>query len=129
MSGGLKLKRQRSLSGLPSGWKQSVWEPEWRLDAYSRILDVIDSKSSGIFRALKTLEEMLPDHTAKVVECFAKITDYALKHDTYIPWKNEAKTILKAGLNSSDKGVHNDAEHARENLLRSRRFDFLELDS
>ena len=103
-------------------------EPEWRLDAYSRILDVIDSKSREIFRTLKTLGEMLPDHTAKVVECFAKITDHALKHSTYISWKDGGKAILRAGLNSNDESVRENAEHARENLLRGGRFDFLELD-
>ena len=102
--------------------------PDWRLDAYSRVLGIVDSKGMGIFDPLTTLEEMLPDHTAKVVECFAKITDYALKHNTYIPWRDQAKAILKAGIESSDESVRNDAERARENLLRGGRFDFLELD-
>ena len=106
-------------------------EPEWRLDAYSKILDVIDSKSMRIFGALRTLGKMLPTHTAhtaKIVECFSKITDHALKHGTYIPREDQAKAILKAGFESSDESVRNNAEHARENLLRGGRFDFLELD-
>lgn len=102
-------------------------EAEWRLDAYSRILDVVDSKDMRIFGALKTLEAMLPDHTAKVVECFAKITAHALKHGTYIPWTDQAKAILKAGLESGGGSVRENAERARENLLRGGRFDFLEL--
>ena len=76
-------------------------EPEWRLDAYSRILDIVASKDMKIFGALKTLEAMLPDHTAKVGECFAKITDHALKHGTYIPWTDQAKT-MRAGLESDE---------------------------
>ena len=103
-------------------------EPEWRLDAYSRILDIGDSKGMRIFGALRTLGEMLPDHTAKVVECFTKITDYALKHDTYIPWKDQAKAVLKAGRESSDESVLNNTTRALDNLIRGRRFDFLELD-
>ena len=104
-------------------------EPEWRLDAYSRILDIVASKDMRIFGALKTLEAMLPDHTAKVVECFAKITEHALKHGTYIPWTDQAKIILKAGLESGDESVRENAERARENLLRGGRFDFLDTEA
>ena len=103
-------------------------DPTWRLDTYSRILDVVQSKMR-IFDALTTLGSLLPDHTAKVVECFAKMTDSALKNDAiYMIQSDQAKTILRAGLNSKDESVRHNAEHARENLLRSGRFDFLELD-
>ena len=103
-------------------------EPEWRLSAYSKVLNIVASKDMRIFGALKTLEEMLPDHTAKVVECFVEITKHALDHGTYIPWTDEAKAILKAGLESNDESVQENAKSARENLLRGGRFDFLELD-
>ena len=103
-------------------------DPTWRLDTYSRILDVVQSKMR-IFDVLTTLGSLLPDHTAKVVECFAKMTDSALKNDTlYMIQSDQAKTILRAGLQSSDESVRENAERARENLLRGGRFDFLELD-
>ncbi len=41
---------------------------------------------------------------------------------------DQAKTILKAGLNSNDERTRHNAERARENLLRGGRFDFLESD-
>ena len=104
-------------------------DPDWRLDAYSRILNIVKSKGMRIFDPLRTLGEMLPDHTAKVVECFARMTDAALKSDTlYMIQSDQAKTILKAGLESGDESVRENAERARENLLRGGRFDFLELD-
>ncbi len=102
-------------------------EPKWRLDAYSRILDAIDSKGMKIFGTLRILGKMLPDHTPKVVECFAKITD-RLENDTLFIDTDSAKTILKAGLQSSDEIVHNNAERARETLLRGGRFNFLNID-
>ena len=40
----------------------------------------------------------------------------------------EAKTILKRGLESSHESVRQNAECARENLLRESRFDLLDLD-
>ena len=104
-------------------------DPVWQLDTYSRILDVVQSKGMRIFDALTTLESLLPDHTAKVVECFAKMTDSVLKNETvYMIQSEQAKAILRAGLQSSDESVRNNAERARENLLRGGRSDFLELD-
>ncbi len=103
-------------------------EPDWRLETYSKILDTVHSKEMRIFDALTTLRSMLPDHTARVVECFAKMTGAALKNDAlYMIQSDQAKAILKAGLESSDESVRNDAERTRENLLRGGRSDFLEL--
>ena len=104
----------------------------WRLKAYSKILDICISKNVKPFRehealSFEPLFRMLADHTAKVVECFAKLTDCALEHDTYFLEADEAKTILKAGLESNDEHVRNNAERARENLLRRGRFDFLDV--
>ena len=124
----LEVGEPTELERFASWLEAECLEPEWRLDAYSRILDVIDSKGMKIFGALRTLEKMFPDHTTKVVECFAKITDYALKHGTYIPRTDQAKPILKAGLKSSDESVRSNAERAHENLLRGGRFDFLDMD-
>lgn len=102
----------------------------WRLDAYSKILDICISKNVKPFREhwalrFEPLFRMLDNHTAKVVECFAKLTDRALEHDTYFLEAGEAKTIIKAGLENSDENVRRNAKRARENLLRHGRFDFL----
>ena len=104
---------------------------EWRLKAYSKILGICISKNlapSGNDRGLDPLVRMLADHTAKVVECFAKFTDCALRHDIYIVETAKARTILKAGLESSDESVRKNAERARENLLRDGRFEFLDME-
>ena len=100
---------------------------EWRLDAYSKILDVCKVEGTSIAMQVTTLCELLPDHTAKVLECFAKLTDRSGDDNIYIQTE-EAKTLLKAGLNSGDESVRQNAELARENLLREGRFDLLDLD-
>ena len=41
---------------------------------------------------------------------------------------DEAKPILKAGLNAENPQVRENAERARENLLRLGRFDFLDME-
>ena len=92
-------------------------------------MDVVQLKDIGIFEGIRTLGKMLTDHPAKVVECFAKITD-GLGNDMIFTDidSDSAKPILRAGLNSSDESVRNNAERARENLLRGGRFDFLDMD-
>ena len=72
------------------------------------------------------LGEMLPDHTGKVVECFAKLTD-RINADAFHIGTETAKHILKAGLESGDEGVRGSAARARDNLLRRSRFDLLDL--
>lgn len=109
-------------------WLESkCLDAEWRLEAYSKILDVCELDDVSIAMQVDTLCELLPDHTAKVLECFAKLTDRSGDNNIYIQTE-EAKTILKTGLESSDESVRQNAECARENLLREGRFDLLDLD-
>ena len=108
-------------------WLQAkCLEAEWRLDAYSKILDVCKSDGVSIARQVQALCELLPDHTVKVLECFVKLTDGSGYDNIYIQTE-EAKTILRAGFKSSDESVRQNAERARENLLREGRFDLLDL--
>ena len=123
----LEVGEQAELREFAFWLEAECLEAEWRLNAYSRILDVVQLKGAGIFDELRTLGTMLIAHTAKVVECFAKITD-RLENDTTFIDTDSAKTILKAGLKSSDESVRENAERARENLLRGGRFNFLDMD-
>ncbi len=100
----------------------------WRLDAYSRILDLDadTSKDRPIYIELGALRKMLPDHTAMVVKCFARITESRTESDSIYIRTEDAKPIVAAGLESSDESVRQTAERARENLLRLGRFDLLD---
>ena len=99
-------------------------DAKWRLKAYSEILDICKVEEAGI--RLETLCKMLPEHTEKVVECFTKLTEGVGDDNIYIQTE-EAKAILKAGLESNDENVCQNAVKARENLLREGRFDLLDL--
>ena len=100
-------------------WLQAkCLEGEWRLDAYAKILDFSKADDLSTYTQLKTLCELLPDHTAKVVECFTKLTEKIKYNNIYIAAES-AKTILKAGFKSSDENVRQNAELARDNLLRA----------
>ena len=106
-------------------WLQAeCLDVEWRLNAYSKVLDVCQVEDWGLH--FKTLCEMLPDHTPKVIECFLKLTK--VKKDNVYILLEEAKTILNAGLNSTDERVCQQAVQARENLLQEGRFDLLDLE-
>ncbi len=103
-------------------------DPDWRLQAYLKILDLGLVKAVGLSLQLRAISKLLPNHLALAVESFAKITD-AMDQGTqmYIS-VDEAKPILKAGLNAKDSQVRGNAERARENLLRLGRFDYLDVE-
>ena len=116
----LKQKEPTELRHFTSWLQAECLDAGWRLDAYSKILDVCDIGGGPI--RLEALCDMLPDHTAKVIECFAKLT----ANTSYIR-SEEAKAILKAGLESKDENVHRNAKDAHENLLKADRHDLLDL--
>ncbi len=105
-------------------------DAEWRLRSYSKILDVCGTEGIRTYTQLESLLKMLKNHTALVVECFAKLTEVAIKSgsNTYIHSIDQAKPILLAGLNSDNEVVRKNAEHARENLLKGDHFDLVNLD-
>ena len=107
-------------------WLQAeCLDAEWRLNAYSKVLDICEVEDWGFH--FKTLCEMLPNHTAKVIECFFKLTKGS-KNDNLHIQVEEAKTILKAGCESSNERVRQNANYAHENLLKAGRSDLLNLD-
>jgi hypothetical protein len=103
-------------------------DPDWRLQSYLKVLDFGRGKDVGLSLQVRTLNKLLLNHLTLVVECFAKITD-AIHQDTqmYIS-ANEAKPILKAGMISEDPQIRENAERARENLLRLGCFDYLDIE-
>ncbi|HCF93939.1 MAG TPA: hypothetical protein DEW46_02660 [Verrucomicrobia bacterium] len=101
---------------------------DWRLQSYSKILDLVRGKDVGLSHEVSSLNKLLPNHLALVVECFAKITDTQDQDTQMYISADEAKPILKAGLTAEDPLVRENAERARENLLRLGRFDYLDVE-
>ena len=111
-------------------------EAEWRLEAYSRVLDVssiLDVDQSEremiVWHSLESLHTMLPEHTSQVVECFAKLIRSMPEDHSIFVSTDEARTILKAGFHHDNESVRNAAEDAQENLLRRGYLSFLDLDT
>ena len=110
-------------------------EAEWRLTAYSRILDLLQNLDADQWKdqtarfpshAMKSLREMLPMHTAGAVECLAKLIDSMPTSGVFYIPTDDAKAILKAGRDHDDESVRKNAEHARENLLRRGYFSVMD---
>ncbi|TYO96320.1 hypothetical protein EDC39_11425 [Geothermobacter ehrlichii] len=110
-------------------WLQAeCFDPEWRLRSYAKILDLGCGKDVGLSLEVRTLNKLLPEHLSLVVECFTKITDTMDQDAQMYISADEAKPILKAGLNAEDPLIRENAERARENLLRLGRFDYLDVE-
>lgn len=109
-------------------------EADWRLVAYSRILDVPEVLHVGsgerqeAYLHTKSLRSMLPDYREHVLLCFEKLI-HAMPEDglAYIP-SDDAKAILKAGRNHEDGTIRQTAERTRETLLQRGQLGFLDLD-
>ncbi len=104
-------------------------EAKWRLKSYSKVIDVCKAEDYEVENweiYLKELCQMLPKHTAAVVECFSKLTAGIQNKNIYIQTE-EAKTILTAGLNNTDTIVIENAKRALDNLLRADKMEFMDL--
>ena len=102
-------------------------DEDWRLNAYSRILDRGLPAAARVYGEVKSLARLLAGHPAQVVECFAKLTEQ-LEGQAFHISSESAGSIIVAGLANSSASVRGAAERARESLLRKGRFEFLELE-
>ena len=99
---------------------------EWRLDAYSRALDVCQLDRGSFRQPWAALSQLIPEHTGKAVACFAQLVKKS-QSDAYVS-PEPAKRILNAGLTSAEPEVHENAERALEILLANGQFDVSILD-
>lgn len=102
-------------------------DPIWRLESFSKILDITVGYGSAFSVHMAALNKLLPDHLELVVECFAKITDAMNGNRHIFISSSDANPILLAGLQSESDIVREQSERAKDNLLSQRRFEFLEV--
>ena len=101
-------------------------DQEWRLHAFSQVLDVCRSVGAPSGIDWEKIAEMVPEHTSKVVECFLKFSEGVQSKPLYVQ-RNAAKRIIDAGLNGNETEAQNNAKRARNNLLNSGSLDMLAL--
>ncbi|MYC70901.1 MAG: hypothetical protein F4X17_09380 [Gemmatimonadetes bacterium] len=110
-------------------------EAKWRLEAYSKILDVPgilytdqSKREMSVWFPLQSLHTMLPEHTAQVVKCFAKLIHSMPEDSSIFVSTDEARAILKAGFDHDNESVRNAAEDTQEKLLRMGHLSLLDSD-
>ena len=118
----LTAKEPKELREFTFWLEAKCLDARWRLSAYSKILDVCNAEDMSIATQIRALCEMLPDYTAEVVACFAKLTD-RFTNESIDFYSGGAESILRAGIENSDKNVRRDAARTHENLLRTGRLD------
>lgn len=123
----LEQKEPEELQKIAFWLEAECLDPDWRLGAYSKILDVGQPDNRSIFFGLDMLNGMLESHTAKVIECFAKMVDAINQGERIYIDADKAKPILRAGLENEDESVRENAERAREILLSAGRYNFLDI--
>ena len=123
----LEVGDPTELARFDSWLEASCLSIEWRLDAYSRALDVCQFDRGSFWHHWAPISEMIPEHTGRVVECFAKLVA-RFPRDSYIT-PEPAKQILRAGLASDELEVPENAERALEILLANGQFDVSILDA
>ena len=92
-------------------------DPDWRLAAFLKVLDISQSSGIELYSSVKTLYQLLPEYPDKVVACFAKIVD-GIGDNVHEIQTEPAKEILQAGLESGDPDIVTMTRSAQENLLR-----------
>lgn len=100
-------------------------EAEWRLRMYSKALDVMASNDVGISIEVEALSKLRNNYPELVLECLTKLTRSALKNQSVYFDEEHTTPILRLGLASQNEQVRQNAEEARDNLLRAGRFEFL----
>lgn len=111
-----------------SHWLEAECMPaKWRLESFSKALDLTDHEDLDYYQVIHGLHKLLPENLALVNECLAKLTA-TMKGDTYIHLPiEETRNIMSAGLQSTDDSITNHAKQAQEYLLKLCRFEFLKL--
>jgi hypothetical protein len=108
--------------------KAECLEPRWRLEAFSRILDVA---TSSRFASLEVadLAKLVSSEPDLVVACFAKLTEALMSKEYFYLRPEHVKPILKAGLASKNERTVETATLARDNLLKAGRTEYRNLDT
>ena len=110
-------------------WLESeCLDADWRLNAFSRTLDLSRPESTHVYGEVEMLDSLLFEHPSRVLECFAKLADKVADPPYSIP-TDPARRILQAGLESTEDDIRQNAELAQDNLLRRGRSDLLDIDS
>ena len=119
----IKSKEPSELKEFTFWLNAECLEAEWRLKSYSRLLDVYTPEFGNAYLEVDALLKMRGEHTALVIECFAKLVDLAAQNNQMYIQTDKAKSILQTGLASNNSYIQEKAKAAREKLLQRGHFE------
>ncbi|MDP2535600.1 hypothetical protein [Alteromonas stellipolaris] len=102
-------------------------DANWRLSNYSKILEHKQVKSDLLSLQVRTLNRLSNENLALALECFTKITDSMVQGSQMYIRADDAKGLMKKGLEAEDPQLRENAKRARENLLRLGRLDYMDI--
>ena len=123
----LRERNIKELEGFDLWLAADCLDPDWRLDSYLTILAIGQPEGWKVYGHVKALHGMINERTAKVLECFAKLTSKSQIDASHITTE-VARDIIIAGLESEDEAAQGNAEIARDNLLSRGSFALLDID-
>ena len=103
------------------------FDPSWRLGTYSKILDYKKVKADFLSLQVRALNRLSHEHLALSLECFVKITEALEQGSQMYIRADDAKGMMKKGLEAEDSQLRKNAQSARENLLRLGRLDYMDI--
>ena len=137
----LEVGEPAELREFASWLKAECMDAEWRLKALLEVLEIGETlDETGTLEVgwwdhprtwlphevTRSMPALLPMHTPRAVECFAKLIDSMPKSgEVHIP-TDDAKAILKAGFEHDDESVRKNAKHAQDNLLKRGYFSVMD---
>lgn len=105
--------------------KAACMTAEWRLKAYSKLLDQPGGGVISAFGEVDTLAELVEKEPALAVECFAKLTALIPRIQHFYVQEENVRKLLKVGSENIDKAIRANAEIAREHLLANGQSGYL----
>src|SRR5207248_2846487 len=126
LPGPIKRMMDEEIAWFASWLEIAALPADWRLERLGRVLRLVQRIDAHNVRVDRLVRE-IPTYLAAVVRCF-KLLSEKLPRDAYLSSERDAaKAILRAGLQSTDRDIHDDAVQARDNLLLAGRFEFMQL--
>ena len=130
----LQLGEPQELKQFVNWIEAECLDVEWRLESFSRILDLFHDLKVNLWKnqeiryssfAIHSMSKLIPMHISGVVKCLGKMISSMPENGRPI-LIDDAKDILKAGLNHDDENVYKSALEIRENLLLKGYFSIID---
>lgn len=117
---------ERELIEFTVWFNSDEFSPQWKLSQLIEVLQLC-KPSYEIFTIIGKLAKHLEDEPDLTIRCFHALTSRINRFRMFHGDEEEAKAILRCGLNSENPELQRLAEESRDHLLRAARFEYMDL--